>query len=239
MKKIKLRMLSGNTIKMIAVIAMVIDHFAWAFVPTESIAGMLCHSIGRITAPVMCYFIAEGNHYTKNRKRYIGRLVIFALISHIPYNLYATSGNPDWIQTSMIFTLLCGLLALMLYQSKVNVVVKWIGILMLMAATVYADWSIWGVLFVLVFGMTYGNFKKQVIAFLCAASSLFIFLVVSYGFNIYTALPNLVGPLLAVLCLSCYNGTKGGGRYSKWFFYIVYPTQFLVIGGLALLLGKV
>ena len=34
------------------------------------------------TAPIMWFFIAEGYFYTKNLKKYAGRLFFFALISH-------------------------------------------------------------------------------------------------------------------------------------------------------------
>ncbi len=64
---------------------MLIDHIAWAFVPTGTILGQIMHIIGRITAPIMSYFIAEGFYHTSNLKRYGLRLGIFAIISHIPY----------------------------------------------------------------------------------------------------------------------------------------------------------
>ena len=82
--------LTSDILKLIAVIAMVIDHIAWAFIPFNSIAGQIMHVIGRLTAPIMCFMIAEGYYKTHNVKKYAQRLGIFALISHIPYTYFHT-----------------------------------------------------------------------------------------------------------------------------------------------------
>ncbi len=61
--------MSAYTLKIIAIIAMLIDHIAWAFVPTGTILGQVMHTIGRITAPIMSYFISEGFYHTHNVKK--------------------------------------------------------------------------------------------------------------------------------------------------------------------------
>lgn len=62
--------LNANQLKLIAIIAMTIDHLVWTLVPGYSTEWwvILCHIIGRLTAPIMWYFIAEGYHYTRNVK---------------------------------------------------------------------------------------------------------------------------------------------------------------------------
>ena len=65
--------LTSDILKLIAVIAMVIDHIAWAFIPFNSIAGQIMHVIGRLTAPIMCFMIAEGYYKTNNVKKYAQR----------------------------------------------------------------------------------------------------------------------------------------------------------------------
>ncbi len=77
---------SALNLKYIAIIAMFIDHFAWLFVNTNSVLGQLMHSIGRLTAPIMCFFIAEGYYKTSNIKKYLFRLGIFAVISILPFS---------------------------------------------------------------------------------------------------------------------------------------------------------
>ena len=104
--------LTSDILKLIAVIAMVIDHIAWAFIPFNSIAGQIMHVIGRLTAPIMCFMIAEGYYKTHNVKKYAQRLGIFALISHIPYTYFHTGKFEIISTTSVIFPLFMGLIAL-------------------------------------------------------------------------------------------------------------------------------
>lgn len=88
MDTIKKTGLNSNEIKLIAIIAMTIDHVTWLLFPgCQKIWWvMLLHAIGRLTAPIMWFFIAEGFHYTRNVKKYIARLFVFAVISHFAYN---------------------------------------------------------------------------------------------------------------------------------------------------------
>ncbi|MBQ4179720.1 MAG: conjugal transfer protein TraX, partial [Ruminococcus sp.] len=58
--------LNANQIKLIAIIAMTIDHLTWALFPGLQTQWyvMALHIIGRLTAPIMWFFVAEGCHYT-------------------------------------------------------------------------------------------------------------------------------------------------------------------------------
>ena len=77
--------LNRNQIKYVVILAMLIDHIAWAFVPRVSWQGQIMHMIGRLTGPTMAYFIAEGYVHTRSVKKYAKRLAIFAVISWIPF----------------------------------------------------------------------------------------------------------------------------------------------------------
>lgn len=79
--------LNGNALKLLAIGAMTIDHIAWAMFPGYPKAWLpiLLHLIGRITCPIMCFFIAEGFHYTHDIRKYTGRLFGFAILSHFCY----------------------------------------------------------------------------------------------------------------------------------------------------------
>lgn len=59
----KLHSLNRNELKYLVIIAMLIDHIAWAFVPTASLLGQIMHIIGRLTGPTMAYMLADG-YYT-------------------------------------------------------------------------------------------------------------------------------------------------------------------------------
>ena len=52
--------LNSNAIKMIAILAMTIDHLTWTFLPgyRTDVLTLSLHIIGRLTAPIMMYFIA-------------------------------------------------------------------------------------------------------------------------------------------------------------------------------------
>ena len=79
---------NANQLKIIAILAMTADHLVSVIFPNYPkdwwILGI--HILGRLTAPIMWFFIAEGYFYTKNLKKYAGRLFFFALISHFAYN---------------------------------------------------------------------------------------------------------------------------------------------------------
>lgn len=238
-EEIKARSLSGNTIKMIAIIAMIIDHVGWAFVATDSIPAMIMHTIGKLTGPIMFFFIAEGNHYTRNRNKYVQRLALFVLISHIPYNLFCNYGREiTLLPTSVIFTLLCGLLALIVYERVDQKLLKWPLMIALVGITCWADWALWGALFILGFGIFYGDRQKQWTAYLILNCIKVALLFYNVGWNYYRLVPAVLSPLLVIAILNLYHGKKGGNQYTRWAFYVIYPLQFILIGGIWLLLPR-
>jgi len=70
--------LNAWQLKLIAIVAMVIDHLAFSFVPDGTFLAVAMHFIGRITGPTMFYFAVEGYHHTRNLNRYLFRLAAFA-----------------------------------------------------------------------------------------------------------------------------------------------------------------
>ena len=81
------RGLTGDALKLLAILAMTLDHIAWLLFPGYPAQAMplAMHIIGRLTCPIMCYFIAEGYHYTRNFRRYALRLFLLAIVSHFAY----------------------------------------------------------------------------------------------------------------------------------------------------------
>lgn len=123
--------LDANQLKLIAIVAMTVDHIAWLLFPGYAAGAVpiVMHIIGRITCPVMCFFIAEGFHYTRDRKKYALRLFMLAVVSHFAYML-ASNSYVDWHsfipfyygdvlnQTSVVWSLLGGLLMLWLCEDE-------------------------------------------------------------------------------------------------------------------------
>ena len=110
----KLHSLNRNELKYLVIIAMLIDHIAWAFVPTASLLGQIMHIIGRLTGPTMAYMLADGYYYTRSVEKYACRLGIFALLSWIPFS-YFELGHIG-LQFGVIYTLLLSLLAIWLWD---------------------------------------------------------------------------------------------------------------------------
>ena len=79
--------LSGNALKVIAIIAMTIDQLAWMGVEeysqAETPTQIILHSIGRLTAPIMFFFVAEGYRYTRNYLKYLGRMAMLSFVIHV------------------------------------------------------------------------------------------------------------------------------------------------------------
>ena len=73
-----MRGLNRTQLKLIAICAMVCDHVAWGFVEFMSPLGQVMHVIGRLTIPIMCFFVAEGFRKTSNVKGYVTRMATFA-----------------------------------------------------------------------------------------------------------------------------------------------------------------
>lgn len=81
------RGLTSNTLKMIAMIPMTADHLTSVIFPNypTDIGILFLHTAGRLAAPIFWFFIAEGYYYTRNIKKYIGRMFCLQLfhILHI------------------------------------------------------------------------------------------------------------------------------------------------------------
>lgn len=229
--------LNRNQLKYLVIAAMLIDHIAWAFVPTASLLGQVMHFIGRLTGPTMAYFVAEGYHYTRNVKKYALRLGIFALLSWIPFVYFEYGTLPIVIQEGsvqvrpyfgVLYTLLLGLLAIWLWdKGKCPKPVKILGIIGLCALSIVGDWAIFDVLWCLFLYIFRENTKGKWIAFCCVG-----FFVCSpmliFG---WTQLFQIGIFLVPLLIQFCYNG-EGGSKKTvhKWFFYVFYPAHLLVLG---------
>lgn len=79
--------MSRDTIKYIAMLTMLINHIANVFLPAGMWYTNLCLYIGYFTAVTMCYFLVEGYGYTRSKRKYAGRLLGFAVLAQLPYQL--------------------------------------------------------------------------------------------------------------------------------------------------------
>lgn len=224
---------SSTQLKWIAIFCMLADHIAWMFVPIDTAAAQIMHSIGRLTAPIMCFSVAEGFFHTRNINRYTTRLFIFAIASWIPFSLFLTKGKMLFYPNfGMIFTLFLGLVALRVCKCRANAFAKAAGVLGLCFLSSFGDWPIFGVLFVLAFGLFREDFTKQAIVFSVVSVLMVLTTVLQMPSN--TGVYHLYNAavLLALPLLYFYNGRRGGEnhhKFNKWAFYVFYPTHLLAL----------
>lgn len=245
--------LDANTLKYAAVVAMLIDHIAEMLVDRFSPLGQIMHLIGRLTAPTMCYFAAEGFHYTRSLKKYLSRLGIFAIISHFPFvifeylkapPIYYRGGkitlNPELLipQTGVIFTIFLGVLALAIWQSsRFSKSLKTVAVIIICLFSCLGDWMFFPVLWILIYGVNRGNIKAQLIGGVSVASASAVLICCSVflsGRGLLSCFWQL-GVLAAPFAILLYNGKRGSGKpFHKWFFYVFYPAHLLILGLLRL-----
>lgn len=236
-----MKKLNSNHLKIIAIIAMTIDHIAdllYPGMPNIFISNVM-HIIGRLTAPIMFFFICEGYHYTKNVKNYISRLFIFALISHFAYcfafgiNFIPFSTGDIFNQTSIMWTLAWAVVALHILHGKNNLKEwqKWLLIILINLITFSSDFSSIAVMVILFMYDRRGNLKSQMISMMAWLTlyALISYLLVSKTYGLIAMTAILVYPLL-----KNYNGKRGKAKWLKWFFYLYYPLHLIIIGALRL-----
>jgi hypothetical protein len=229
--------LTANDLKIIAIIAMTIDHVTWLVFPgyNWTLLPIILHIIGRLTAPTMMFLICEGYALTRNRKKYLGRLFLFAAISHIPYtmlfpDIVVIPGIPT---TSVLWPYALGLLALMIHNGDLlphthkwqKTALVWLCFL----AALPADWSMPAALAIYFMAQRRGDFKGQMMQMVII---LFIYaLVCGWLFNITYGLVEMA-VVLVIPLLAAYNGQRGtaGGKTMKWLFYVYYPLHLAILG---------
>ena len=162
-----MKKLNSNYLKLIAIIAMTIDHITWlAFPGCQKIwYVMLLHIIGRLTAPIMWFFIVEGYNHTHNLKKYLIRLFSFAIVSHFAYCLaFGIPFIPKSIfnGTSVMWPLAWAAALLAIFDSeKINQKIKTLLMICIFIITFPSDWSCIAVFAIIFMNKYRGNFKKQ------------------------------------------------------------------------------
>ena len=235
---IQMKALNRTQLKLIAICAMVCDHLAWGFLDFYTPLAQILHIIGRLTIPIMCFFIAEGYRHTSNLRRYIHRMICFWLISILPFYLFF--GDMYEYRQNIIFDLLLGLCTLTVLNA--STLKKWKKVLLTAAifflSAAVGGWPVMPILFILIFYYL-PDFKKQALWICTLTVLLVIFLAVTsslnqtyhfchYSWMWYDRL-YMLGFMLSLLFLKHYNREKGQTPFTSYFFYIFYPAHFLLL----------
>jgi len=250
------KVLSGAELKYIAFATMFIDHVGAGFVARMGLPENLqfiyaaMRFIGRIAFPIFIFLLVEGYTKTKNKVKYGARLLIFALISEIPFDLLfmlndvqlASGQFIEFYGQNVMFTLLLGLLA-MASMDQVDkltdslsgrpsfLLVRGCIKIFVMAVFFYigqyvfrCDYGGWGVVAIAVM---YILREKRYLAMFIMCVTLFL----------PTRNIGEIPCLFSLLALVAYNGERG--KQNKWVGYLFYPAHLLLIFAAAFFMGYI
>ena len=213
--------LDGSMLKILAVVLMLIDHIAHLFRLGDGIVLLSVGAseltlyeafryAGRLAFPLFAFLLVEGFLHTRNRKRYALRLLIFALISEIPFNLFC-SGNFLYTRQNVFFTLLFGFLGLCALEKLLG----WRRVLCVI--------GLFGIAYF--FRADYAQTGYVLILLLYALRSVPV--VRALGITTVSGIP--AGA--SALPIALYNGERGciKGRAFGIAFYVFYPAHLLLL----------
>jgi len=224
--------LSGNALKIIAIVSMTLDHIGYHLFP----GCHLLRILGRLALPIFAYMIAEGCHHTRNPRKYLLTILAVAALCQLVY-FFAMGSLYQCILVT--FTLSILLIQSMdrarqdeSHQTALTTALVWAGVVFvcvglprLLDHTDFAiDYGLWGVLLPVFIYL--GRDRREKL--LLTAGGLILLALSFSGLTQWFSLAAL--PLLAL-----YNGQRGKWRM-KYFFYGYYPLHLAVIYGISLLI---
>ena len=213
-----------NFLKITALLTMLIDHIGCVFLMERGdVIYKAFRAVGRISFPIICFMLVEGFIHTHSRKKYMINLLIFSIISEIPYDLAFGHKLIDVSEQNVMWTLLLGVIMMCFiekfeysFTAKMTVVL----ITGFVAVLLKTDYSIWGILSIAIFYMQRYDRKNALLltCFLMFAQGK----MQSFG-------------VLAIPFIMAYDGTKNDVKMPKYFFYAFYPVHILALWGISLL----
>ncbi len=225
--------LDGNTLKILALIAMTLDHVGYVFFPDVAFFRI----IGRIVFPIFAYMIAEGCFYTRNKVKYFGLIFGLGLFMQVVYYLYEGSlYQCILISYSIAIIIIYAIINYMNKKDALSLLFVFaalglalflsVGLKRLIADRDYTiDYGFFGILLPPLIYV--GKTKWQKLWLMVLG---LVMLSIDMGGVQWFCLLSL--PLIML-----YNGKRG--RYSlKYLFYIYYPLHLGIIGILGEFLNK-
>ena len=244
--------LTGSLLKLIALVAMLIDHIAhtiiWSLyleacivdgvhlmgdiIPDKAkrlyLIYIIMRSIGRIVFPIFAFMLVQGFLYTSNFKKYGLRILMFALISEIPYDLAMSNSIIELGSQNVLWTLLVALIMLYGIKSaekktlnkRIPLEILYILAAVIITFLIRSDCGVGGILFIAGLYIFRDKPRWQFIA------GIISMIIMAFQFMWI----QLFGIASFALFIS-YNGTVG--KWNKYLFYIFYPLHLLILGVIA------
>lgn len=255
--------LSGSTLKLIAIVAMFIDHFAAIILDRYLVSiGILSLNqdtvllpenrtmliiycidlamrlIGRLGFPLFCFLLVEGYYHTRNKAKYGMRLAMFALISEIPFDLGFKSQVLEFTYQNVFFTLFFGFVMIWgIDEFNMQMKEKFEGKLRLFLC-------ILGTVSITVAGGVIVELLKTDYASIGVITIVLMFLLhkksfagsMALGcFALTVRMPVEITSFITVPLVAKYNGTRG--LKLKYFFYLFYPVHILLLALVCMAMG--
>lgn len=210
-------------IKLIALITMLLDHIGVIFFPDIIILRI----IGRISMPLFAFCIARGYFYSKQKEtliKYIKNLLLFAVISEIPYLLFFAGLNigVTWLLSIILLSVIDTL-------KKVNskIIVLMISIFVFCIANKYLniDYGIYGIMTPILYYYFLINDKKEILNFFCFILLTLIYIPVM-GKEMIIQIFSCIGCLIIPMLKKIDDLVK----LPKNIYYVIYPLHLLIFG---------
>ena len=215
--------LTGNHLKLIAMLTMTIDHIGVILLPQYRFLRI----IGRLSMPIYAFMIAEGCHYTHDRRAYFLRLAGLAVVCQVVYGFVGRSLYQCILVTfSLSVALICAVENARTPLSVLASLALFAGIyfvcerLSLYVPGFHVDYSFWGVMLPVI--VYFGG--RDMVSFALGT----LLLCLSLGGLQWWAM--LTVPLIAL-----YNGQRGKHKLG-WVFYLYYPLHLVVIYAISYIL---
>jgi hypothetical protein len=217
-------------LKMIAIIGMTADHIGTVFDAQLPLwLRCLLFLPGGMTFPIMAFLLTEGYRHTSDVKKYGIRLLIFAIISFIPFR-WALGG-----MFNVLFTLLLGLIVIYFHDRIETRVLFWLLFVGAVIVSMFCDWGGIGVIMIYLYHVLKDKTSRIVLPLLCPwllYMPNFVGILSEMGWEgLQILLPSwfyiYIGCSLTIPLLLRYNGERG--YKFKWGFYIFYPAHLLVL----------
>ena len=220
--------MTSFVLKIIAIISMIIDHSSYAYYGKFTYFNLL----GRIAFPIFAFQISEGYIYTKSKKKYMFRLLLFSIISQIPFSLFLSLiQGADIYSLNIFFTLALGLLCIIIYDyffKKYNVLLKILSIfiiinIMLLAELLKCDYGAFGVIIILMFYLLKNKKFLMCTLLIIACTIKNLINILKYG-QVYILIT--IFTILAIIPICLYNGKQG--YKIKYLLYAFYPFHLIL-----------
>lgn len=230
--------LNSDILRMVAVLLMISDH-VWA---TYMNLGDWMTYIGRMAFPIFAFQIAEGFIHTSNLKKYTLRLLGFALISEIPFNLFYSSRWFNPYNQNVMFTLLLGLLAITVIDKtrkektlkSIALCAVYLFLISIASVLGFIDYGFLGVVTVVMFYLL-RDFPFAWVAQLVAMVLINIVFFEGQVFPVEilgktVEIPSQGFAVFALIPIWLYGGRRGkAGKVVQYSFYAFYPVHMLVL----------